>query len=110
MTVYPGGKEPLRKVAGRIEIVHRCECATATEPPSEAGEEHVLRIDGVEFPWYISTKGPVVRRLARGLYTVTVEIVATDVDAVGVHVEDCCHVPVAGPGADDHSVRPESQP
>jgi hypothetical protein len=74
------------KVAETVVIRHRCECATATAPPGEDGEEHVLRIDGVDFPWHISERGPVVKRLAEGSYTVTVEIIAREVDAAGVAV------------------------
>lgn len=89
-----------------IEIRHRCDCRTATEPPGPDGDEHVLRIDGVDFPWHISEKGPVVHRGEVG-YTVTVEIMASEVDAVGVPVwelrkEDCDDV--SGEAAEDGGV------
>jgi hypothetical protein len=83
----------MAEIAGKIfaenvVIRHVCDCAAATEHPAgEAATEHVLTLDGVEFPWHITKKGPVVARTDCG-YTVTVEIMAQNVDAVGVPIHD----------------------
>ena len=77
------------RLAGLIKIRHRCDCPTATEPPGEDGIEHVFTIDGEPFPWYITEAGPRVRLLegthqTDPVYGVTVEIVCTEVDAIGL--------------------------
>jgi hypothetical protein len=74
-------------VAREVMIRHVCDCADATEHPGEGDTEHVFRIDGMDFPWFISEKGPVVTRTEVG-YRVAVEIIAQSVDVIGLPIED----------------------
>jgi hypothetical protein len=76
-----------RRFADTVVIRHVCDCRDAIEHPgvSEANE-HIFSIDGQEFPWHIK-KVPGVTLTDCG-YTVTVEILAHSVDAVGVPIQD----------------------
>jgi hypothetical protein len=42
------------------------------------GDENRFTVDGEEFPWYISERGPQVAKIADNLFTVHVEIPLTD--------------------------------
>lgn len=80
---------PKRVYANQITIRHVCTCANSTEHPhDEADTEHIFRIDGLDFPWHISEKGPIVKHTDCGSYVV-VEIAApNNIDAVGIPIID----------------------
>jgi hypothetical protein len=65
----------LDKIAKTVVIRHVCHCDGAVEKPDcDEAKEHVFDVDGKEFPWFISERGPIVKRLADDLYSVDVEI------------------------------------
>lgn len=69
----------LDKIAKDVVIRHVCHCDTAVErPEGDEPQEHVFTIDGEEFPWLISDRGPVVRQLRDDFYTIDVEIAMVD--------------------------------
>lgn len=72
-------KKVLDKIAKDVVIHHVCHCDTAVEHPEhDDPQEHVFTVDGEDFPWLISERGPVVKRLHDDLYSVDVEIVLVD--------------------------------
>jgi hypothetical protein len=72
------------RVAETVLIRHPCDCPTASRPLGEGEQpEHRFEINGVEFPWHITTDGPTVTKLGDDLYTVRVEIFAHSVDTDG---------------------------
>jgi hypothetical protein len=75
-------------IPDRVVFTHRCHCPGATEPPGEAGVEHVFTIDGAEFPWYIAESGLKVTRLADDFYAIDLTVFANHVECVGVDVRD----------------------
>jgi hypothetical protein len=42
------------------------------------GDEHRFTVDGEEFPWYITERGPIVTQVSDNLYTIHVEIFLID--------------------------------
>lgn len=70
-----------------VVIRHVCNCKTANEhPPGGADVEHIFTVNGEDFPWPISERGPIVTKLDDNLFTVGVEIFARKVDAVGIEI------------------------
>jgi hypothetical protein len=62
-------------IAEKVVIRHLCHCETATEEPGpNDAVEHKFTVDGEDFPWYITARGPQATRLAKDLYAVDVEI------------------------------------
>ncbi len=73
----------LDQIAKDVVIKHRCHCKTADEQPADGEpDEHVFTVDGEEFPWFISERGQIVKRLADDLYSIDVEIVGISKDTV----------------------------
>ena len=65
----------LDKMAGDVVIRHTCHCKRAAETPADdQAEEHVFTVDGKDFPWPISERGPIVARLTGDLFSIDVEI------------------------------------
>ena len=66
-------------IAAEVVIRHICHCEGSTETPeTHALTEHVFMVDGKDFPWYISERGPTVTRVDDELYTVDVDVILTD--------------------------------
>jgi hypothetical protein len=65
-------------IAETVVIRHRCHCTPVAESPEDGTIEHVFTVNGEDFPWYISERGPMVARLADDWYTVDVEILLLD--------------------------------
>jgi hypothetical protein len=63
------------KLADTVVIRHVCDCDTAVVHPAN-GEPHyhVFTVDGEDFPWYVSERGPRVTQFGDNLYAVNVEI------------------------------------
>lgn len=61
-------------IAETVVIRHRCHCTPVAQPPHDTVIEHVFTVDGEDFPWLISDRGPIVTRLADDFYAVDVEI------------------------------------
>jgi hypothetical protein len=73
----------LDKIAKTVVIRHVCHCDGAVEKPDcDEAKEHVFDVDGKEFPWFISERGQIVKRLADDLYSVDVEILEIDKDTM----------------------------
>lgn len=66
------------KIPDQVYIRHNCDCATSTEPPSPDGKVHAFKVDGQDFPWFISERGPQVSKLADDFYTIDVEILGVN--------------------------------
>jgi hypothetical protein len=76
-------------LARNVVIRHVCHCVelarqareegkSLCEPSGHKPDEHVFTVDGEDFPWYISERGPLVTRLCDDLYTVDVELFGID--------------------------------
>jgi hypothetical protein len=66
-------------IAKTVVIRHVCHCDSAVvEPDDDAAEEHVFTVDGEDFPWFITERGQIVKRLRDDLYSIDVEIVQLD--------------------------------
>lgn len=69
----------MKTIAKRVVIRHVCHCDGAIEKPADdEAQEHVFTVDGEEFPWFISQRGQIVKRLFDDLYSVDVEIIQID--------------------------------
>jgi hypothetical protein len=66
----------LENLPDEVVIRHVCHCETATVAPNDDEDtEHVFTVDGQDFPWVISQRGPIVKRIRDDLYSVEVEII-----------------------------------
>lgn len=66
-------------IADTVVIRHICHCDGAIEHPGhDEVTEHVFTVDGEDFPWYVSQRGPIVTQLGDDWYTVDVEIFLLD--------------------------------
>jgi hypothetical protein len=88
-----------REIAGCVVIRHTCRCDGAVEKTDDdAATEHVFTVDGEDFPWYISERGPIVKRLRDDLYSIDVEIYElskSDKECLSFEYrrDDACSVP-----------------
>lgn len=72
----PEGKGLFALIPDEVVINHTCHCKTAGEAPADSGlEQHVFTVDGEDFPFWVTARGPVVTRVHDDLFTVDVEII-----------------------------------
>lgn len=65
----------LDQIPGEVLLRHTCHCDAAVEKPApHEHDEHVFQVDGQDFPWHISERGPIVTHVADDLYKINVEI------------------------------------
>lgn len=65
----------------KVLIRHTCSCDTAVERPAGTEpEEHRFEVDGKDFPWFLSARGPVVTRYADDLWRIDIDLFAIDHD------------------------------
>jgi hypothetical protein len=68
----------LNKIAQRVVIRHTCNCKYAIAKPVYEAEQHVFTVDGEDFPWYITERGQIVKRIRDDLYLIDIEIIGLD--------------------------------
>lgn len=91
--VYPG----LDQIAGEVLLRHTCHCDDAVEKSApHEHDEHVFQIDGEDFPWFLSARGPIVKRLRDDLYTVDIEIFLLAKEDGAFHYLDFGYAPIYG--------------
>jgi hypothetical protein len=65
----------LDDIPAEVVLRHTCHCDAAVEKPApHQHDEHVFQVDGDDFPWPLSERGPIVTRLKDDLFAVDVEI------------------------------------
>jgi hypothetical protein len=69
----------LDRIPGEVVIRHVCArdmCRHAPERPADGDDdEHTFTVDGEDFPWLLTERGPTVSRLRDDLFVVDVEII-----------------------------------